>query len=124
MVFLDNPKTGVRLASLKGKKVIICSDIDGCEFVHTLPVEREELLNYFSAISKDPKIFQCSSNAEIALSVNSFNPACTAFALEVFRQIGLLDFSGGTAAFIRGSKRNLEDSKLYKTVQDYENLTR
>lgn len=123
VVYLDDPKN-VRLKSLEGKEVIISSEIDGCEYAKSLPAERKKLMEYYSYFANNAANIFGADSAEVALLDTRFKPRDSAFALEVFRQLGFLDFDGGLISFKKGIRRELTESELFNTVQSYENSTR
>lgn len=125
IVFLDAPVLGVRLPSLEGKEVIICSDIKGYNFIKDVSSERETLLKIFSAVSANASNIVGSDSAEVALKNGfGFAPPQIAFALEVFKQLSLVSFENGRLTVRRGVKTELSNSELYKSVKEYENGNR
>lgn len=124
VIFLDSLPSNVRFLSLAGKKVIICSDICGYNYMKKLSCQREKLLKVFSALVAAVGNIEGADSAEIALKYNlSENPVQTAFALEVFRELKLLAFKDGRFTLYRGVKSELTNSRLYNLVQskEYEN---
>ena len=114
IVFLDSQPAGVRLASLSGKNIIICSDLCGYNYVKNLCVQREHLLKIFSALLANSGSVSGVDSGEVALKSES--PVQTAFALEVFRQLNLISFDDGKFKLFRGIKTDLNNSELYKLV--------
>lgn len=117
IVFLDSQPDGVRYQSLSGKKVIICSDLCGYNYIKPLTSERGDLLRIFS------KVLACSGtvNGTDSGSVALISEICpskvqTAFALEVFRQLLLISFEDGKFKLFRGVKTDLNNSELYNIV--------
>ncbi len=121
IIFLDKPPSGVRLSSLEGKQVIICSDISGDNFLKQLTADREKLLGIFSAVSGGVNNLTGADSAEIALKNNLGEPLQTTFALEIFRQLSLISFDSGKLSVFRGVKTKLTNSELYNIVNEYEN---
>ena len=122
VVFLEPQPFGIRIASLAGKKVIICSGNEGYNFIKNLPADRQELLGIFSAVAANSEHIEGADSAEIALKGKLGFTACeTAFALEVFRQLSLISYENGRLAVSRGIKTELTNSELYNTVKEYEN---
>ncbi len=117
VIYLDRPLGGVRLASLSGKDVVICSDVCGYNFVKGLPCERERLLKIFAAVAANAHNLEGTDSGFVALKNDlGFAPCHTAFALEVFRQLLLVSFDGGRLTVYRGVRKELSDSELYNTV--------
>ena len=121
VIFLDAPPSGVRLSSLEGKEVIICSEIYGDNFLKRLTADREKLLGIFSALSAGVNNLTGSDSAETALKNNLGEPLQTVFALEIFRQLSLISFESGKIEVFRGVKTQLSNSELYNIVKEYEN---
>lgn len=119
VIYLDSPLGGVRYNSLSGKQVVICDRICGYNYVDGLSVEREELLKIFSSLLAVGDSL-CATDSGFAVSDGRFSssPASAAFALEVFRQLGLISFSEGKLQVFRGIKTQLEKSSLYKLVKN------
>ncbi|MDE6104419.1 MAG: single-stranded-DNA-specific exonuclease RecJ [Clostridia bacterium] len=120
IVFLDEPPAGVRISSLKGKSVIICSDIEGNKFLKGLPCTREDLLKIFAMIAANAGNAEGADSAEVAIKTAlGFTPPHVAFALEVFRQLNLLSFEGGKLTLFRGVKTELTNSELYNIATKF-----
>ena len=120
VVFLDEPPAGVRIASLNGKRVIICSDIEGNNFLKGLPCTREDLLKIFAMIVANAGNAEGADSAEVCVKTAlGFAPPHVAFALEVFRQLNLLSFEGGKLTLYRGVKTELANSELYNIATKF-----
>ncbi|MDE6868281.1 MAG: single-stranded-DNA-specific exonuclease RecJ [Clostridia bacterium] len=114
VVFLDSPVSGVRIQSLENKEVVICSDIQGNNFIKNVPCKREELLKIFAGVSANSANLEGGDSYEVALKNEfSFKPAHVAFALEVFRQLRLISYEGGRLNLFKGVKTELTNSELY-----------
>lgn len=114
IVFLDSPCAGVRISSLKGRQVIICSEIEGNNFIKGLPCSREELLKIFAMVAANAGNAECADSGEAALKISfGFSPVHVAFALEVFRQLSLIDYANGKINVVRGVRTELANSPLY-----------
>lgn len=116
-VFLDSLPSGVRLSSLAGKQVVICSDICGYGYFRRLPRAREELLKIFAYVSANSGAIGGENAAFAAFEVDTgFTPAQTAFALCVFEELKLISFENGALSVFRGVKTELTNSSLYNLV--------
>lgn len=116
IIFLEPQASGVRLPSLAGKEIIICSDNIGNNFLKGIPCEREYLLKIYSAVSANIANIAGSDSGEVALGNKLFPPRNFAFALEVFRQLSLINYEGGKINISRGAKTELTNSELYNIV--------
>lgn len=114
VIFLDSPVSGVRIQSLENKEVVICSDIQGNNFIKNAPCKREELLKIFAYISANAANLEGADSYEVALK-NDFGckPSHAAFALEVFKQLSLISYEGGRLNLFKGIKTELTNSELY-----------
>jgi len=120
IVFLDTPVDGVRIASLKDKTVIICSDITGNNFVKSLPASRESLLKIFAMTAANAPNLEAVDSGELALKYDlGVAPSHAAFALEVFRQLSLIQYENGRPVVYRGIKTELSKSELYNIISNY-----
>ncbi len=115
-VFLDCPPSGVRIQSLEGKEVVICSDIRGNNFLKGLPCKREELLKIFAYVSANAGNLEGCDSYEVALKCGGYKLSHFVFALEVFRQLSLISFEGGKLNVFRGVKTELTNSELYNVA--------
>ena len=119
IVFLDGQPDGVRLQSLAGKDVIICSDLCGYNYLKPLSADRGDLLKIFSAILVSVGTVNGTDSGEVALKSEICPSAVqTAFALEVFRQLRLISFEDGKFKLFRGVKTDLNNSELYNIVKE------
>ena len=118
IVFLDGQADGVRLNSLAGKNIIMCSDLCGYNYIKSLSCKREDLLKIFSSVSASSGVIEGADSGEVALK--NGNSVQTAFALEVFRQLKLIAFEEGKFKLFRGVKTELTNSELYNIVNSYD----
>ena len=117
VVFLDSQPDGVRLQSLAGKNVIICSDSCGYNYIKPLSADRGDLLKIFSAVLANSGTVNGTDSGEVAIQSDICpSKVQTAFALEVFRQLGLISFEDGKFKLFRGVKTDLSNSELYNIV--------
>lgn len=118
VIFLEKQIAGIRLSSLKDKNVIICEEFTGDNFIGKLSADRNVLLRIFSAVSANSGNLYGENSAEVAVNNDLGFPAVeTAFALEVFRQLSLINYDGGKLAVKRGVKTDLANSELYNIVK-------
>ena len=116
IVFLDSQPSGVRVQSLAGKEVIICSDLCGYNYIKPLSKDRGDLLKIFSVVLTSNAVTGTDSG-EVALRSEICPSAVqTAFALEVFRQLSLISFEDGKFKLFRGVKTDLNNSELYNII--------
>ncbi|MCM1546310.1 MAG: single-stranded-DNA-specific exonuclease RecJ [Clostridiales bacterium] len=116
VVFLDKPAR-ITLPSLAGKKVRICTQIDGAAALSGLDGDREKLLSVFKALSANSFNVFGESAEEVAAS-NDFGVSGEQllFALKVFEELGLVNFAGGKINVVRGIKTQLTNSRIYNFV--------
>lgn len=120
IVFLDSPPAGVRIASLKGKTVIICSEVAGNNCLKNLPCAREDLLKIFAMVAANAGNAEGADSGEVAIKTAlGFAPLHVAFALEVFRQLSLISYEGGKINVFRGVKTELANSELYNIANKF-----
>lgn len=118
VIYLDKPLDGVKINSLKGKKIIISSEIAANNFIKDLPVERDKLLKVFSAVSASAANLVGADSGEIALRNElGFKKPSVVFALEVFKELNLITFEGDKLNVNRGVKTELSNSNLYNFVR-------
>lgn len=116
VIFLDRPSK-ITLASLKGKTVTVCSDIDGALVEKSLNTERGALLEVFSKILANVSNIEGATAEEVALKNDFGCPVHQAlFAIKVFEQLSLISFESGRITVYRGVKTNLLNSSLYSEV--------
>jgi single-stranded-DNA-specific exonuclease RecJ len=116
VVFLDNPPF-IYLSSLKGKNVIICSEICGYNYIDALPRTRERLLDIFAQVAYNaPKIVGDDSGKVALKNKWTYPPVAIAYALEVFCQLSLVSYEDGRLVLHRGIKTDLTNSQLFNMV--------
>lgn len=119
VVFLDAPAA---LSYRTGKANVYVSDIVGYEALLQTDTTREKLLEIFSAIRANEGLV-LGDESDFASTVRAcnglgFEQKQFLFALAVFCELGLIEFSEGRARVLRGKKVQLTDSVIYaKTVQ-------
>lgn len=123
IILIDRPVSGIRYASLWGKDVTVCCDLPADGYLNGVSAERDVLLDIFAKISANAANIKGDDSVSVALKNDmGYSPRQTAFALEVFRQLSLINFEGGRLNVIRGVKTQLTNSELYNTVNDYKGL--
>ncbi len=116
VVFLDNPLK-ITLASLEGKRVLVCREVDGLSPARALQTDREKLLGLFKLIASAPSSYVGESAEEVAALLNAEESlAQVFFALKVFEQLQLISFGGGKLTVFKGVKTQLTNSELYNIV--------
>ena len=95
----------------------MCSDLCGYNYINSLTVQRDNLLKIFSALIANLGIISGADSGEVAQKSDICpSKVQTAFALEVFRQLGLISFDDGKFKLFRGVKTELTNSELYNIV--------
>ena len=105
------------MPSLKNKIVEYCDTVSVPEFINNLSCDREALLAQFAEISAKSGTVSGENLYDVALSLNAESKQ-TMFALEVFKQLGLIIYEGGYIQINRGVKTKLENSELYNIVKE------
>jgi hypothetical protein len=115
-VYIDNP-IGVKLLSLEGKDVQICSQLQGYNNLKGIDVSRDTLLSVFKRIAANSGNLDGDCAEEVAAK-NNFGVSETQalFAIKVFEQLGLLAFDNGKLTIYRGVKTELTSSPLYNLL--------
>ncbi len=116
VVFLDKPAR-ITLPSLDGKRVKICTEIDGATVLSGLDCNREQLLSVFKQLSVNSFNIVGDCAEEVATN-NGFGVTSeqALFALKVFEELGLVGFTGGRLSVTRGVKTQLTNSQLYNFI--------
>lgn len=116
-VFLDTP-SDFNIAALEGRRVYVNADICGYTMFEQLSVSRERLLDIFSALRRDVSLLNGTTAEELALACDGlgFDKLEFIFALNVFEELGLVEFNEGRLTVYRGVKAELTDSAIYRKV--------
>ncbi len=116
-VFLDTP-SDFHLQAIAGKRVYVNGDICGYKALEDLPVERERLLEIFSALRRDIQLLNGDTAEEVASACKGlgYDKKEFIFAISVFEELGLVAFENGRLTVYRGVKAELNDSAVYKKV--------
>ena len=116
-VFLDTP-SDFNLQAIGGKKIFVNRDLCGYKSLERISVDRQSLLDIFSALRREVNNLHGASVEELAISCDGlgFDKKEFIFALSVFEELGLISFAGGRPIIYRGMKVELNDSKIYRKV--------
>ncbi len=114
VIYMDG--SAVKVASLAGKTVRVCADINAYSELSEISASREDLLKIFAQMSADCKNIEGSSCEEAAFHNRFANRLQWLFALCVFEQLGLISFSDGKLSVVRGKRTELSNSPLYREV--------
>ena len=116
-IFLDTP-SDFHLEALGGRQVFVNRDICGYKMFEKLDVARESLLEIFSALRRELHLLSGETVEELAVSCNGlgFDRREFIFAVNVFEELGLVEFGDGRLNVYRGVKAELNDSSIYRKV--------
>ncbi len=116
IIFLDDT-CGIRLEIPDSVEIIKAENAETPAFVHKLNCDRIKLLEIFAMLSANSGNIQGENAAEVAVK-NNFGCSRTQalFALKVFEQLSLIDFTNGRLEIFRGVKSRLENSELYNLI--------
>lgn len=116
-VFLDTP-SDFNLSALESRRVYVNREICGYQMFQDLPVERERLLEIFTAIRREfhSLVGDTAEKLTYACDGLGFDHKEFMFALHVFEELGLIAFENGRLTVYRGVKAELNNSKIYKRV--------
>lgn len=108
----------VYVPSVEGKTVEYYSGGSIPSYIFEVSTEREDLLKTFSSLCANVNNIRGSNVLEVA-KYNDFGlaPIQTAFALNVFLQLGLISFENGGITIYRGIKTELSNSSIYSRVR-------
>ena len=117
IVFLDTP-SDFNLQAIEGRQVFINGDICGYTVFNDINVDREKLLEIFSALRRDVAILYGSTAEELANTCDGlgFDKCEFIFAINVFEELGLVAFEEGRLTVYRGVKAELTDSPIYRKI--------
>lgn len=116
-VFLDTP-SDFNIAALAGKRVYVNGEICGYKMFEMLDVRRESLLEIFAALRREVNSLNGETAEELALASDAlgFDKREFIFALNVFEELGLVEFGEGRLIVYRGVKADLNDSAVYRRI--------
>ena len=116
-VFLDTP-CDYNIQALDGKKIWVNGEICGYKMFEGLSTSRERLLEIFSALRRDVNALYGNTAEELAAACDGlgFDRMEFIFALNVFEELGLVEFIDGRLTVYRGVKAELTDSAIYRKV--------
>jgi ssDNA-specific exonuclease RecJ len=117
VVFLDTP-SDFNIASLQGRQVFVNKDICGYTMFSSLVTGRDELLEIFSALRREINQLDGNTAEEVAIACGAlgFAKRDFIFAINVFKELGLVAFADGRLTVYRGIKADLNDSLIYRKV--------
>ena len=117
IIFLDTP-LDMNVSSLEGRTVYVNTEICGYTVFERLSVSRERLLDIFSALRRDVSALCGTTAEELAYTCDGlgFDKLEFIFALNVFEELGLVEFTEGRLTVYRGVKAELTDSAIYRKV--------
>ena len=117
IIFLDTP-LDMNVSSLEGRTVYVNTEICGYTVFERLSVSRERLLDIFSALRRDVSALCGTTAEELAYTCDGlgFDKLEFIFALNVFEELGLVEFTDGRLTVYRGVKAELTDSAIYRKV--------
>ena len=117
IVFLDTP-ADMNILSLSGRKVFVNKDKCGYTMFQSVSVSRERLLEIFGALRRSVATLCASTAEELACTCDGlgFDRLEFIFAVNVFEELGLVEFTEGRLTVYRGVKADLTDSAIYKKV--------
>ena len=115
ILFLDFP-SDFHIAGLKGKKVYVNPEIEASVFPAQISTRRETLLEIFANLRVNAAKLVGADTEEIIRMTSSFgfDPYEFAFAIAVFRELGLVEFEERKLVVYRGVKTDLNSSSIYK----------
>ncbi len=113
IIWLDSPADW-NIPSLAGKKVVVNGEICGYNTIAELDVSRETMGEIYRTV-RSGLPGEDSVTAAAALSCG-FSQRQIIFALEVFRELGLVRFAHGAMTVAHGKKTELHRSAIYKAV--------
>ncbi len=116
-LFLDTP-TDFHLQAIEGKEIYVNGDICGYKMFENIPVEREKLLEIFSALRREIHQLNGETAEEVASYCDGlgYDKKEFIFAISVFEELGLVAFERGRLTVYRGVKAELGNSSIYRKV--------
>ena len=115
VLFLDRPGD-FNLAGLAGKTVYVNADADGCSGWAELDPSHEGMAAVYRAVRRGLR-GDDSVTAALSAAGEGIPPRQAVFALEVFAELGLVQFRGGVAVACGKKKTELERSVIYGAVR-------
>ena len=116
-IFLDMP-ADFNISVLSGRQVFVNREICGYKMFESLDVRRENLLEIFNALRRDFHLLSGQTAEELAVTCNGlgYDKREFIFALNVFKELGLVSFGEGSLTVYRGIRAELTDSAVYRKV--------
>lgn len=118
VIYLDAPLS-FRMRLPAGKTAYYNREVDGKISFETLDTKRETLAGVFTALKNNAAYLQgdCAAALVERCGAFGFDKKEFLFALRVFEELKILDFSFGAPTLYRGVKTDLSRSSLYETVR-------
>lgn len=115
IIILDGK--AIRLPTLEGRRVEVSETACVPDYIKNLSCEREDLLKIFAYFSSNEAKIEGATAEEVAKQCSiGFSAIQIYFAMKVFLQLSLIDFSDGRLKVNRGVKTDLKNSRIYNTV--------
>ena len=116
-VFLDTP-SDFNIAAISGMQVFVNGEICGYKMFAGLDPDRESLLEIFAALRRQAGSLSGETAEELSVSCGAlgFDSREFIFALNVFEELGLVEFSEGKLVVYRGVKADLKNSAIYRKI--------
>ena len=118
VIFLDAP-LNFKLNLPVGKATYYNKEVDGKTPFKALDIRRETLAGVFTALKNNAAFLQGESAVALTQRCGAFgfDKKEFLFALRVFEELKILDFSFGAPTLYRGVKTELSRSTLYEAVR-------
>lgn len=115
ILFLDFP-SDFNISCLKGKKVYVNAEVQAIVFPESITTKRETLLEVFANLKMNTAKLVGNDIEEIIHMTGAFgfDPYEFAFAVAVFKELGLVAFEENKLVVYRGVKSDLNSSVIYK----------
>lgn len=118
IVFLDKP-LNVSLNLPYDVEISVNVSQNGFD-CHGVTADRETLGEIYLALKKSEKKFTSIEDAA-AVAGNGYGLKEIAFAVKVFRELGLIEAKGGKFYAVHGAGKSLNDSEIYRVVSTFIN---
>ncbi len=116
VILLDNSVCANRL-NISDKCIEVAENAPAARAIKNLSTDRDELLSVYAILSANSANLDGATAEEVAKRNPIGNTLQVFFALKVFEQMSLINFSNGRLEVMRGVKSKLENSPLYNTVK-------
>ncbi len=117
LIFLDTP-SDYNIEAIAGRQVCVNREICGYKTLEELDVSRESLLAIYGELRRRAnELYGDTAEAlSVACDCLGFERRQFLFALRVFEELGLVDFSEGKLIVYRGARAELQNSAIYRLV--------